>query len=419
MSNNETIQDIESSISSIISPTTLIENKNNNIVKRKAIIIITILVLINITTWVIALLAFKQPSLLGSAALAYTLGLRHAVDADHLAAIDNVTRKLLYNGNKSVSVGFFFSLGHSTILILCCLAVSLTATAIKENFGDIHLIGGYIGNFISATFLFVIGIMNAFVLISIYRSLKNMRKTGSFNVDNLDININSSGCMGKIFSPMFKFVDSSWKMYPLGVLFGFAFDTSTEVALLGIAAFRTHQNFNIWLIMIFPLLFTSGMALIDTLDGILMLETYSWALINPVRKLYYNFTITLLSVIIAFVIGFIEFIDVIGNIFNFDGPFWDFFDYLNDHFFTIGCAIIGSFVITWCIAKLIYKFGGYETLEKSFIQQADNNNNNNNNSEKCDSSTTDESITVVAEITEIGQEVKVISDKEIHENYYN
>ncbi|CAG8483830.1 15036_t:CDS:2 [Gigaspora rosea] len=371
--------------------------------------------LINITTWIIALLAFKEPSLLGSATLAYTLGLRHAVDADHLAAIDNVTRKLLYNGNKSVSVGLFFSLGHSTVVILCCLAVALTATAIKENFGDIHLIGGYIGTFISATFLFIIGIMNAFVLISIYRSLKNLRKTGSFNIDNLNINFNSSGCLGKIFSPMFKFVDSSWKMYPLGFLFGFAFDTSTEVALLGIAAFRANQNLNIWLVMIFPLLFTSGMALIDTLDGILMLETYSWAFINPVKKLYYNFTITLLSIIIAFIIGSIEFIDVIGNIFNLDGPFWDFFDYLNDHFFTMGCAIIVSFVITWFIAKLIYKFGGYETLEKSFIQRVDNNNN----SEKSESSIADESITVVAERTEIEQEMKVISDKEIHENYYN
>ncbi|CAG8586252.1 27140_t:CDS:1 [Dentiscutata erythropus] len=414
MSNNEIIQDIESSIipSPVSQQTPLLAEKNN--ATRKAITIILIVVLVNIITWIIAVLAFiRLPSLLGSAAIAYTLGLRHAVDADHLAAIDNVTRRLLYSGNKSVSVGLFFSLGHSTVVILSSLAIALTATAIKENFDDIQLIGGIIGNCVSAAFLIIIGIINIFGLISIYRSLRNLRNTGSFNLNNLDFNLNSSGCMGKIFSPMFKFVDSSWKMFPIGFLFGFAFDTSTEVALLAVAAYRANQGLSIWYTMIFPLLFTSGMALIDTLDGILILETYSWAFINPVKKIYYNFAITLLSVIIALVLGVIEFLNVLGDNLNLDGPFWDFLSYLNDHFFTIGCIIIALFIITWCIAKLIHKFGGYEDLEQLFIQQQVGNNN-----EKSVSST-DESLTVVAGGSEPDtmQEVKIISNKEIHENY--
>ncbi|CAG8621570.1 19065_t:CDS:2 [Racocetra fulgida] len=325
----------------------------------------------------------RVPSLFGTAALAYTLGLRHAVDADHLAAIDNVTRKLLYNGNKSVSVGLFFSLGHSTIVIIACLAITLTATAVKENFGDIQLIGGLIGTCVSAVFLILIGIINIFVLISICRSLRKLKKTGSFEDDNLDIS--STGCMGKIFAPMFKFVDSSWKMYPLGVLFGFGFDTSTEIALLSVTAVHANQGLSIWFIMIFPLLFTSGMALIDTLDGILMLETYSWALINPIRKLYYNFIITLLSIIIALSIGIIEIFTILVDKLSLVGPFWDFFSYLSEHFFTIGCVIIASFLFTWLIARLIYKLGGYDQLELQYIQQVGHNHIN----EKSETSTTE------------------------------
>ncbi|CAG8662577.1 16042_t:CDS:1 [Cetraspora pellucida] len=401
MQNNEIIQNPESSLipSPVTSQTPLLKGYKNVTFKRKAIFIITFLVLINLVAWIIAILAFRKvPSLFGTAALAYTLGLKHAVDADHLAAIDNVTRKLLFTGKKSVSVGLFFSLGHSTIVVIASLAIALTATAVKENFGDIQLIGGLIGTCVSASFLFIIGIMNIFVLISIHRALRNLKSTGSVDEINLDVNL--TGCMGRIFAPMFNFVDSSWKMYPLGVLFGFGFDTSTEVALLGVAAFQANKGLSIWLIMIFPLLFTSGMALIDTLDGILMSETYSWALVNPVKKLYYNFIVTLLSIIIALAIGLIEIINILGDKLNLNGPFWDLFSYLSDNFFTIGCIIITSFIITRIIAKLIYKFGGYDKLELQFIQPVNHSN------EESEISTRDDNIEISVEPRVVNQSKK-------------
>ncbi|RIB01473.1 high-affinity nickel transporter [Gigaspora rosea] len=364
-----------------ISPrTSLLQKPDSAIVKRKIIIILLVLVLINISAWIATAFAFRNfPSLLGTAALAYTLGLRHAVDADHLAAIDNVTRKLIQYGKYSVSVGLFFSLGHSTIVIIASIAIALTATAIKDKFGDFQLIGGLIGTIISATFLLVIGIINTFVLISVYRSLQKLKRTGIFEEENIDTVLNSYGCIGKIFSPLFKFIDSSWKMYPLGVLFGFGFDTSTEVGLLGIAAFQANKGLPIWMIMFFPLLFTSGMALIDTIDGILMLGTYTWAFITPFRKLYYNFIITLLSVLIAFIIGLIELLNIIGDKFDLKGPFWEFFAYLGDNFGIIGYLIIALFIFTWIVAKIIYKFGGYEDLERQ-LNQDDTVDNNNANS---------------------------------------
>nr|CAG8546676.1 10982_t:CDS:2 [Entrophospora candida] len=348
----------------------LLQKLNEKQIRRKVIIILSSLVLVNIGVWIATAFAFRDfPSLLGTAALAYTLGLRHAVDADHLAAIDNVTRKLLQTGKHSVSVGLFFSLGHSTIVMCATIAIAITATTIKERFGDFETIGGLIGTTVSATFLFIIGIINTFVLISIYKSLKKFKESGDYKEENIEDILNNSGCLGRFFNPIFKFIDASWKMYPLGVLFGFGFDTSTEVGLLAIAAFQANKGLSIWLILLFPLLFTSGMALVDTLDGILMLGTYTWAYINPIRKLYYNFIITLLSVLVAFVIGIIELFNIIGDKLGFEGAFWDFFASLGNHFGTIGFVIIGIFILTWAIASIIYKYGGYKDLEQRFKDQ--------------------------------------------------
>ncbi|RIA88963.1 high-affinity nickel-transport protein [Glomus cerebriforme] len=347
----------------------LLNKSNVVIVKRKIILILSGLILINIGVWIATAIAFRNFSLLGTAVLAYTLGLRHAVDADHLAAIDNVTRKLLQSGQYSVSVGLFFSLGHSTIVILATIAIAVTATAVKKKFGDFKAIGGLIGTSVSAAFLFIIGIVNCFLLISILRSLKRLKRTGTFEEENIEDILNNSGFLGRFFKPVFNFIDASWKMYPLGILFGFGFDTSTEVGLLGIAAFQANQGIPIWLIMFFPLLFTSGMALIDTIDGILMLGTYTWAYINPIRKLYYNFVITLLSVLVAFVIGTIELLNIISDKLNLQGPFWNFFATLGEEFGTIGYLIIGLFVSTWVIATILYKYGGYEKLEHKFDQR--------------------------------------------------
>ncbi|KAG9298138.1 hypothetical protein G9A89_002575 [Geosiphon pyriformis] len=336
-------------------------------VTRNIIVLVSSLVVLNIAAWFGAAVAFQDyPSLMGTAALAYTLGLRHAVDADHLAAIDNVTRKLLHSGKQPISVGLYFSLGHSTIVICTSAAIAATATAVKDKLDEFQAIGGLIGAIVSATFLFVIGIMNLIVFISVFRSFKRMKQTGSFEEESIDEIMNNSGMLGRFFAPMFRFIDSSWKMYPLGVLFGFGFDTSTAVGLLGIAAFQANQGLPIWLIMIFPMLFTAGMALIDTADGILMLGTYTWAYINPIRKLYYNLVITLLSVLVAFIVGGIEFLNIIGEKLQLEGPFWDFFSGLGKNFGTIGYLIIGLFVGTFLLAKIFYQFSGLEDLEHKF-----------------------------------------------------
>lgn len=358
--------------------TPLLSKPNIKIIKRKIILILSGLILVNIGVWIATAIAFRNFSLLGTSLLAYTLGLRHAVDADHLAAIDNVTRKLLQSGQHSVSVGLFFSLGHSTIVIIASFAIAITATAVKKKLGDLQAIGGLIGTSVSAAFLFIIGIVNCFLLVSILRSLRKFKRTGTFEEENMEDIFNNSGFLGRFFKPVFKFIDASWKMYPLGVLFGFGFDTSTEIGLLGIAAFQANQGLSIWLIMFFPLLFTSGMALIDTIDGILMLGTYTWAYINPIRKLYYNFVITLLSVLVAFVVGTIELLNILSDKLNLQGPFWNFFATLGEEFGTIGYLIIGLFVFTWVIATIVYKYGGYEKLVHKFdqrnIQNLDNVN---------------------------------------------
>lgn len=374
MYNNGTIEELTvrahtPPVIATLEPQTPLLQKPTPSIKRRIIFILSSLILVNIAAWIAAVFAFRKfPSLLGTSALAYTLGLRHAVDADHLAAIDNVTRKLIQTGKYSVSVGLFFSLGHSTIVVCATIAIAVTATTIKDKFGDLESIGGLIGTSVSVAFLFIIGIINTFVLISVYRSLQKLKRTGTFEEENIETILNSSGWIGKLFRPLFKFIDASWKMYPLGVLFGFGFDTSTEVGLLGIAAFQANQGLPIWLILIFPLLFTSGMALIDTIDGILMLGTYTWAFINPIRKLYYNFVITLLSVLVAFVIGTIELFNILGEKLDLQSPFWDFFAALGDHFGTIGFLIVALFIVTWIIAGIIYKCGGYSKLEQNLVR---------------------------------------------------
>ncbi|CAG8556574.1 909_t:CDS:1 [Ambispora leptoticha] len=339
----------------------------NSPLTQKILLIMSALSLVNVGTWIACALLFRNyPGQMGTAALAYTLGLRHAVDADHLAAIDNVTRKLLQSGNRPVAVGLFFSLGHSTIVIITTIVLAATATAFEDRFGNIGETGGLIGASVSATFLFVIGIMNLIVFISIYRSFRHLKKTGSYKEENINDILNRNGLLGRFFSPIFRFIDASWKMYPLGVLFGFGFDTSTEVGLLGISAFQASRGFPIWLILFFPLLFTAGMALIDTIDGILMLGTYTWAYINPVRKIYYNLVVTFLSIAVAFLIGGIELLNIISEKANLSGPFWDFFSNLGDDFGTIGYIILGLFILTFILAKVYYKLAGYDKMEENF-----------------------------------------------------
>jgi high-affinity nickel-transport protein len=287
------------------------------------------------------------------------------VDADHIAAIDNVTRKLMQDGKRPLAVGFFFSLGHSTIVILASVAIALMASAFKSHLDTLRGIGGVVGTLISATFLFSIAVMNIFISAAIYRTFRLVKKGGLYVEEDLDLLLAKGGPLTQIFRPMFRVITHSWQMYPMGFLFGLGFDTATEIGLLGISAASASQGLSICSILVFPALFTAGMLLIDTTDSILMLGAYSWALINPIRKLYYNMTITSVSVLVALIVGGLETLNLIGDEFQFKGAFWDTIGSINNNFGILGYVIIGIVVGAWAISFLIYRAKKYDQLEIS------------------------------------------------------
>lgn len=339
-------------------------NDNGNSLKLKVLGLYVILGAFNIAAWGWAILAFRDhPVLLGTSLLAYSFGLRHAVDADHIAAIDNVTRKLMQDGKRPISVGFFFSLGHSSIVILASIAIAATATAFKSQIEAFHTAGGVVGTLVSASFLLAIAAMNVFVLAGIYRSFRQVKAGASYKEEDLEALLAGRGFFARLFRPVFALIRRSWHMYPLGVLFGLGFDTATEVGLLGISAAQASQGMPIWSILVFPALFTAGMSLIDTTDSILMLGAYGWAFMKPIRKLYYNMTITLVSVLAALLVGGIEALGLVQAQFGLSDPFWDVIGALNDHFGMIGYLIIGIFAASWIISVIIYRLRGYDRLD--------------------------------------------------------
>ena len=261
----------------------------------------------NISAWLWATIAFHHyPVLLGTALLAYSFGLRHAVDADHIAAIDNVTRKLMQEGKRPVAVGFMFSLGHSTVVVLGSAAIAGAAIALQHRLDAFRNIAGAVGTLLSAFFLFAIALVNLIVLRSIYRTFVRVRRGEPYVEEDLDLLLGSRGLLARVFRPMFRMITRSWHMYPLGVLFGLGFDTATEIGLLGVSASEASKGLSFWSVLVFPVLFAAGMSLIDTTDNILMLGAYGWAFVKPIRKLYYNITITCISVLVALVVGGIE-----------------------------------------------------------------------------------------------------------------
>jgi nickel/cobalt transporter (NiCoT) family protein len=332
--------------------------------KRKIILTLGLLAGANIIIWCAALAEFHHFALLlATASLAYTFGLRHALDADHISAIDNVTRKLMQTGQRPLLVGFFFSLGHSTIVVLLSVGIALTAARIQSHFPELQRVGGLIGTAVSALFLLLIALINLLVLRGVVQTFSHVRRGHPLDDQDLDAPLNPLGIMGRIFRPVLRLVDRSWKMYGVGFLFGLGFDTATEVGLLGISAAAATQGLPIWAILLFPLLFTAGMCLVDTADGILMLGAYGWAFVHPIRKLYYNMTITAVSVVIALVVGTIEILGIIGDQFTLHGRFWDGIGSLGDHFGIIGAVIIGLFILSWGISIVAYKAMGYHRLE--------------------------------------------------------
>jgi nickel/cobalt transporter (NiCoT) family protein len=333
-------------------------------VGRKVGGIYFVLVAANVAAWAWAFAAFRDyPLLLGTAFLAYTFGLRHAVDADHIAAIDNVTRKLMQDGKRPVAVGFFFSLGHSTVVALACAAIAAATTTLEARFASFKLVGGAIGTLASALFLFLIAAANLIILRSVYRTFRHVRRGGAFVEEDLNHLLAQRGLLGRLFRPMFRLVTRSWHMYPLGFLFGLGFDTATEIALIGIAAAEAAKGLPIWSIMVFPALFTAGMSLVDTTDGILMLGAYGWAFKKPIRKLYYNLTITFVSVLVAVLVGGIELLGLLADRMNLSGPFWDFVDALNNHFGSLGYLIIAVFVASWVISMAVYRIRRLDEFE--------------------------------------------------------
>ena len=341
-------------------------NQGGADLRRRLIAVYAVLIGGNILIWLWALVVLRdRPLMLGTALLAYTFGLRHAVDADHIAAIDNVTRKLMQQGQRPVGVGPFFSLGHSAIVVLMSVGVAFAASALTSRFDSMRAIGGIISTSASALFLFAIAFINILVLISVYRTFQAVKRGESFAEEDFDILLNKRGFLSRIFRPLFKLVTKSWHMFAIGFLFGLGFDTATEVALFGISSAQAANGMSLSTIMVFPLLFTAGMTLIDTTDGVLMLGAYGWAFMKPIRKLYYNMTITAVSVVVAVLIGGLETLNLIGDQLGLTdgGGFWGAIGAINDNFGVLGYVIIGIFVLSWLGSVVFYSVKGYDDLE--------------------------------------------------------
>jgi nickel/cobalt transporter (NiCoT) family protein len=297
--------------------------------------------------------ARRNPALAGLGSLAYTFGLRHAFDADHIAAIDNTTRKFLQDGKRSMGVGFFFSLGHSTIVFSLAAGLAVAAKTVNSKIPSFRNYGGYIGASVSGTFLLLIGLLNLVVLLDILGVFRQMKR-GVYNEQKLEQALENQGLMSRFFLKRIgDRIDASWKMYPLGVLFGLGFDTATEVGLLAIAAGVATHNVPFLAVISLPIIFAAGMSLMDTADGAFMSHAYGWAFSNPIRKVYYNITVTSLSVAVALIIGMIELLQVLAAKLSLDGGFWAFIDDLD--FGHIGYVVVAMFVATWALSVILWK----------------------------------------------------------------
>jgi len=310
---------------------------------------------------------------IGVAATAYTLGLRHAFDADHISAIDNTTRKLMNEGKRPLSIGFFFSLGHSTIVVVIGVGIVVAEKAVygavAHHHSHLEQFGGVFGTVVSASFLYLIGLLNLVILAGIVRVFRSMRR-GSYDEAELERQLQNRGLMYRFFGRWMKAITREWQMYPVGVVFGLGFDTATEVTLLATTALVATQNLPFYAILCLPILFTAGMALMDTLDGIFMNFAYSWAFFNPVRKVYYNLAITGLSVSICFFIGTIEVLGLLPReIGGLHGGFWSWMAAFDIN--RAGFVIVGMFIACWAAALGFWKFGHVEERWSARLETGD------------------------------------------------
>jgi high-affinity nickel-transport protein len=338
-----------------------------DLLRSRILLVYLFLIVLNVAVWAMALaVSYWFPTTLGVCALAYGLGLRHAVDADHIAAIDNVTRKLMQQGQKPVGVGLYFSLGHSTVVIVMTLLVALVADYIKAHSAQFQEVGSVIGNSISAFFLLLLAAINFVIFVEVYKTFRAARRGQAISEETLEGFLNSRGLLARLARPLFRMVSRSWQMYPVGFLFGLGFDTATQIALY--AATLAAEQASVWAIMIFPLLFMAGMCLIDTTDGIVMLGAYGWAFVKPMRKLFYNMTITLISFLIALVIGGLEALSIFAAKFQLDSGFWAFVKSVNDNSTLLGYSIIGIMIVSWLVSVVIYRLARIDQLDEPDVK---------------------------------------------------
>jgi high-affinity nickel-transport protein len=329
--------------------------------RAKIVAIYVALFAANALVWSWAIVALSdRPALVGTALLAYVLGLRHAVDADHIATIDNVVRKLMQEGKRPVSVGLFFSLGHSLSVTLAVAAIAAMAFALEGRFEHFRAIGSLIGTGASAFFLLAIAAINLVILRGVWQSFKRARRGEPVAEQELDLLLSGRGLLARLFRPLFRMVSRSWQMFPIGFLFGLGFDTATEISLFTVAASQASGGMTLGTVLIFPALFTAGMTLVDTTDSVLMVGAYGWAFLNPMRKIWYNLTITAISVLVAVLIGGVEALGLIADKLELAGGFWGTIGNLNNGLANFGYLVIVIFVASWALSFVIYRWQGFD-----------------------------------------------------------
>jgi nickel/cobalt transporter (NiCoT) family protein len=340
--------------------------------RGKVVALYVLLLGANVLVWTWAIVALAgRPTLLGTAFLAYVLGLRHAVDADHIATIDNVVRKLMQEGKRPVSVGLFFSLGHSLSIALAVAGIAAAAFALQGRFENFKAIGSLIGTGASAFFLLAIAVINLVILRHVWESFRRARRGEPVGEQELDHLLSGRGFLARIFRPLFRMVSRSWQMFPIGFLFGLGFDTATEISLFTVAASQASGGMSFGTVMIFPALFTAGMTLVDTTDSVLMVGAYGWAFLNPIRKIWYNLTITAISVLVALLIGGLEALGLIANKLGLEGGFWNMIGDLNGGLANFGYLVVGIFILSWTLSYLIYRWRGFDRpIDARMAEQA-------------------------------------------------
>jgi high-affinity nickel-transport protein len=327
--------------------------------KIKIAIIFSVLIAITAVGFSAAFIIGKIAVVLaGLGIVAYVFGLRHGVDADHIAAIDNTTRKLMQEGKRPFTVGMWFSLGHSTVVVGLIIGLVVATRAVATNIPALQSTGAVIGTIVSGSFLWIIGFINAVIVIGIYKIFQTL-KQGKLNQQELDNLLENRGFMNRFFRPLFKIISKPWQIFPIGLLFGLGFDTASEVALIAISVgIGVSTNIPLYYILVLPLLFTCGMVTVDTADGVAMRVAYGWAFLNPIRKIYYNLTVTVISVLVAWAIGTIELLQVLASELNLNGWFWSWVNGLN--FEMIGFGIVGIFALSWGFSFGYWRFKRFD-----------------------------------------------------------